>query len=758
MNQSGRISIPLGYQLGIAIAFAVFIPVLLLGLTSYSSATQIGLNNLEVIVTESGARRQEAIENDFRTALTVLSDFALSPVNQSLFTAPIIERDRIGVSSNLFELEQGARAAIRTELLSTGWVNSVWLVENDDPQPFSIEAIADAVVPVSTFTGDINRSVLETAQTLAEREGVQTLLVVEGETNQHLFYLAPIYNRTADNEHVGTLVADFNLETLFLNNLAISESFETVSFVLWPNNQLIAPEETAPSVDLNSAGVQRVLATDVTNVIEYSVQRGDVATEVFGYFATIQLLNLPFKFVTEIETSVIPSQLNQSAASIGFAILLGGAVLTIITAVLLNQLIVPPLLSLREAMRAVGRGEFDKAVDGASRQDEIGGLASGFLEMRSQVQTFQTESNQRVERLTRDVRLTQDIARTFTAERDLQLLMDTVVNQIETNFPAIYHAQIFLVDANEEYALLRASTGEAGRELLRRGHRLAVGSVSVIGQVTEQNQLVIARDASESDVHRRNDLLQETRAELALPLTIEGRVIGALDVQSRRRDSFDDDQVQALRTLADQVTIAIENARLYEETTRLLQGIERERQATTRRSWRQFALQQREDVLTTQSGNKTDYDFDDLRAIVQQTGQYAIGEETAHETIPFAVPIVLRDVTLGVVTYELRKSDFSRDKVLLAQELVNRLAISLDNARLFRESQQAAARERLVNDISARLTQHNNVHDIIETAIREVSDVLQTPQVAVRFNLNGANGTQAPSVPAKDYQPADETI
>jgi hypothetical protein len=85
-------------------------------------------------------------------------------------------------------------------------------------------------------------------------------------------------------------------------------------------------------------------------------------------------------------------------------------------------------------------------------------------------------------------------------------------------FESIYHAQIFLIDGS--YAVLKASTGEAGEQLFARGHRLSVGSLSVIGQVTQQNQTIIARDTATSEVHRRNEFLQETRAELAIPMRL----------------------------------------------------------------------------------------------------------------------------------------------------------------------------------------------------------------------------------------------
>jgi GAF domain-containing protein len=106
---------------------------------------------------------------------------------------------------------------------------------------------------------------------------------------------------------------------------------------------------------------------------------------------------------------------------------------------------------------------------------------------------------------------------------------------------------------------------------------------------------------------------------------------------------------------------------------------------------------------------------------------------TEGNTIPFAVPISLRGQVLGAAVWELPASQFSEDKVTLAEELVNRLAVSLDNARLFEESQRATARERLVNDIAAKITGQTAVDAILTTAVREVGQALQSSNVRVRL-------------------------
>ncbi|MEP6983965.1 MAG: GAF domain-containing protein, partial [Chloroflexota bacterium] len=151
----------------------------------------------------------------------------------------------------------------------------------------------------------------------------------------------------------------------------------------------------------------------------------------------------------------------------------------------------------------------------------------------------------------------------------LNEVMRNTVEEIRQIYPDIYHAQIFLTEPSG-VARLVASTGEVGKMLMDRHHSLPIGSQSVIGQVTINNQYVIARSNSNNSVHRRNEFLPDTVVEAAFPMRIGDVVIGALDLQSKTRDVFNDEDAPIFQSLADNVAIAIDNARLFEETERRL--------------------------------------------------------------------------------------------------------------------------------------------------------------------------------------------
>jgi signal transduction histidine kinase/CheY-like chemotaxis protein len=156
-----------------------------------------------------------------------------------------------------------------------------------------------------------------------------------------------------------------------------------------------------------------------------------------------------------------------------------------------------------------------------------------------------------------------EIARESTATLALDTLLDRAVNLIQEGFH-YYHVSTFLIDDRREKAIVRAATGEAGAEMRRTGHFLAVGSKSIIGYVTHSGQSLVVNDVSQDQIHRAHPLLPETRAEIGIPLKIGEKVIGALDVQANTLNAFSAEDTSVLQILADQLAIAVENTRSYE--------------------------------------------------------------------------------------------------------------------------------------------------------------------------------------------------
>jgi GAF domain-containing protein/HAMP domain-containing protein len=558
----------------------------------------------------------------------------------------------------------------------------------------------------------------EDSRTILYR-GDEGRLVLE---SVHIFY--------DEEEALGFLMGTFDYEVSVIPLLRDDDAFvETTSYLVTADGDIVAPENIFAHAEESMAFTPLEPAfLGIPGADRYILGEQDT----IGYIAPVSgISNIHLALVTE--TPIVPIEnIGELSDRLIVFLLLGAAIAAGLTFIA-SQEIMTPLKKLELNMRSLTDGDFDAPVTAAGRGDEIGAVGRSFANMRDQIQTLVADMETRLIISARDIQATQEVSRFAATQHDVQILMDQVVRRVTDLFPNIYHTQIFLLDEDRRYAILRASTGDAGAKLLERGHRLSVGGISIIGQVTAEGRIVIARDTAESDVHRKNEFLTDTHAELAIPLRIGETIIGAFDVQSKERDTFMDDQVKTLQTLADQIAIAIENARLYQESVQQLEALAATQQERTLRSWVEHLNYRRQREIVAEAGASTPSDLSPLRqqAITQQ--EPVVGATTDRGTIPVAVPIRLRGQVLGAVEWELSADDFSYNKIQLAEELVNRLALSLDNARLFQESRRAIERERLVNEIASKLTGQTDIDEILQTAVREVGQALRAPQVNIQL-------------------------
>jgi PAS domain S-box-containing protein len=171
-----------------------------------------------------------------------------------------------------------------------------------------------------------------------------------------------------------------------------------------------------------------------------------------------------------------------------------------------------------------------------------------------------------------------EVSRAASSILKLDELLPEAVELIRARFN-FYYVGIFLADEAGRWAVLRAGTGEAGQQMLANAHQLEIGGASMISQCIVKQQARIALDVGEEAIRFDNPLLPLTRSEMALPLTSRGRIIGAMSIQSDQPAAFSPDDITVLQSMADQISNAVENARLYErvqvalgDTDQLLQA------------------------------------------------------------------------------------------------------------------------------------------------------------------------------------------
>ena len=254
------------------------------------------------------------------------------------------------------------------------------------------------------------------------------------------------------------------------------------------------------------------------------------------------------------------------------------------TALITIRSIAQPIERLTEATARLAAGHLEERVP-VEREDEFGHLAVAFNKMADELQAYYTELEERVAERTRALQeanaalqrrailleASAEIGRVITSIFDVDELLHRTVNLIRERF-GFYHAGIFLIDENGEWAVLREATGEAGEKMKAQGHRLRVGGTSMVGWTALHRRPRIALDVGEDAVHFDNPLLPYTRSEVTLPLMVGGRLLGVLDVQSTEEAAFDEDDVRALQSMADQIAVALENARRLSDEALLLEA------------------------------------------------------------------------------------------------------------------------------------------------------------------------------------------
>ncbi len=461
--------------------------------------------------------------------------------------------------------------------------------------------------------------------------------------------------------------------------------------------------------------------------------------------AHVNVLSNGWGLVVQQEESTLFAPI-RSFQSLGVAVMfVGGLTLLVLIWSALRQSL-RPVETLTSTAKAISAGDISRIAPVES-QDELGTLAEAFNTMTAQMRDLISGLENRVAERTRDVerralqlQVTAEVAREAAAIRDPdRLLYD--VTRLVSNRLGHYHVGIFFIEGartSEEmrggepdpgYAVLKAANSEGGQQMLERGHRLKVGQTGIVGYVAGSGRPRIALDVGHDAVYFNNPYLPLTRSEVALPLKIQDQVIGVLDVQSRKAQAFNEDDLAILQILADQVALAIENARLIAESQQTVRELENLYGMQVAQGWQRRLGDQPLVYHVDASG-------------VQQVAAGALsqagddGSEPAASEYVMQMPIELRGRKLGRLL--LRRTGTNQKWAMPEKQLLRdtavQLAQSLENARLLEEIQKRARQEEQLNQIVARTQSSLNLETVMRTAVQELAQTLNISRVRLRLD------------------------
>ncbi len=408
-----------------------------------------------------------------------------------------------------------------------------------------------------------------------------------------------------------------------------------------------------------------------------------------------------------------------------------------VTAILLT---LRPLTMLANYASELGSGNLDFQFQDKKLKGELATLSSSLKSLAANAQSSIASLENRVSERTRELehrskllKAVADAGKAITSFRDLSELLQQTTYLIHENF-GYYHAGIFLLDEHKEYAILSATNSEGGHRMLEKKHQLKVGETGIVGYVTQNARARIALDVGKDAVFFDNPDLPQTRSEMALPLIVGGQVLGALDVQSTEPQAFSEEDISTLQILAEQIAIAIQNANLFNEAEKAIESARMGFAEISRGAWSKLLrTQQRIGFLATQP---TTVPVQSNHVESNLTRAFETGDLILEgDGLTISLPVKVRGQVIGAI--RLKKSEISeawtQDETNLAISLSDQLGGALESARLYKESQQHAARESLISDISARINSVAQTDSILRETVQELGQSIGNASVTFQL-------------------------
>ncbi len=424
----------------------------------------------------------------------------------------------------------------------------------------------------------------------------------------------------------------------------------------------------------------------------------------------------------------------------GIGLMFGVVLIISLIATFISQGITAPISQLAQTAQEISDGNLEIRTN-ITTEDEVGMLAQAFDAMTDQLRNLIVDLEKRVvsrtaelEKQSRNLQAATEVSAAASTILDTNQLVRQVVELIRARFE-LYYVGLFLTDETGEWAVLRSGTGQAGQLMQARGHRIQVGA-GMVGWSIENAQARISLEAGEDAVRLATAELPETRSEAAIPVRSRGQVLGALTVQDGQPNAFDDEAISALQTMADQIGVALDNARLFAESQNALDA--------TRRAYGEISHAAWVDLLSSQRSFRFRYSNSEIHPIepgaespareqVALTGRST--QTTINGKATLILPIKVRRLTIGTLKLPKPASNqaWTKQEITMLETLAAQLGVALESARLFEESHRRAAQERHLGEATSRMRETLDIEAVLKTAAQEIQQVLGLQDVTIRL-------------------------
>ena len=462
--------------------------------------------------------------------------------------------------------------------------------------------------------------------------------------------------------------------------------------------------------------------------------------------ATSPVEGFQWTAVTEITSAETTATSQTALIILGSGIIFVGLLMMLLTSVVLERTIVRPLQHLQTGADRVGQGEVQYRIDMPQR-DELGQVAAAFNQMTAEVQDVYNTLESRVAERTQRLGFVAVLSERLTAILELDQLLVEMVNQVKLTFD-YYHVHIYLIDNQQKKLTVAAGTGEAGAEMTAKGHSIPLDApTSLVARAARTQEFVTVDNVRQAEDWLPNSLLPDTYAELAVPIVLDGRLVGVLDIQEDEIGGLDESDVNTLRLLANQTAIAIRNARQFTEVELALKSAQAAQGKYLEQAWASSSLRQQEAeylYIRPDSDDLSEEMLTSAEAKALDQAQGSLVPVDDDETAPksFIAPVRLGSKTIGALQIYNTDSEncellWNEDDLAVVEAVIDQVAQTAENLRLFDEIRERASRESLVSNITDKLRRAPDLETLMQIGVTELSKVLQVDRTYVQFGNAG---------------------
>jgi GAF domain-containing protein/HAMP domain-containing protein len=562
----------------------------------------------------------------------------------------------------------------------------------------------------------------------------------------------PVYSRLDNQRVIGVIRSTYSLAALTEGLAAVRFGQTGSAALLLPSGQMLSAEGSLEALEpeilaeLNSLAVLSYAQLSPQGTPRLLSQALVTQSEVRAETEPVKQLNWQLVVDQAADEALAPVH---QVTRIAVLVSLGALVLAALLGLVVAQLLASPISRLTAVAARISEGDLNiQAV--AESSDEIGVLATTFNTMTARLRQTLQGLKDRSQRLETIASLSERLSALLTLDE----LLAEVVTQIKDKF-GYDHAHLYLLheaapraeadQASSQGAgvlVMAASTGGAGVELQARKHTIPLGApAGLVARAARLGEVIQVDNVPAAADWLPNPLLPDTYSEIAVPIMLEGKVLGVLNVQQDKIAGLDESDAHLLRTLANQVAVGMRNANQFAQVQTALTEARLMQARYLEQAWdkRKF-VNRAPEYLYSQPGSpalsKATVERGHMQALTQP--QAALGPVDEIESL--VAPVKLNGQVIGVLQlYNLnvphQHQGWDQDDLAVVEAVLDQVAQTAENLRLFDETRERAGYEHTIREITDKLRAAPTLDRLLETAARELGQQLGVHHTVLELGI-----------------------